>query len=94
MAEYAMIIHLLFFVFLLIVYVLVAQFVTMVQAGDAAENLSEGMTVLAQYDADRYILLMFHAPLIQRVLFRTRCRCDGIRKRILRAQTLAYHSGD
>jgi flagellar protein FlaJ len=65
MAEYVMIIYLSFFVFLFIVYVLAAHFITMVPAGDAAENLSEGMTMLAQYDADRYILLMFHATLIQ-----------------------------
>ena len=60
-----MIIYLSFFVFLFIVYVLAAQFVNMVPVGAAAENLSEGMTMLAQYDADRYILLMFHATLIQ-----------------------------
>jgi len=65
MAEYVMIIYLSFFVFLFIVYVLAAHFITMVPVGDAAENLSEGMTMLAQYDADRYILLMFHATLIQ-----------------------------
>jgi flagellar protein FlaJ len=65
MAEYVMIIYLSFFVFLFIVYVLAAHFISMVPVGDATENLSEGMTMLAQYDADRYILLMFHATLIQ-----------------------------
>ena len=65
MSEYVMIIYLSFFVFLFIVYVLAAQFIAMVPVGDLSENLSEGMTMLAQYDADRYILLMFHATLIQ-----------------------------
>jgi flagellar protein FlaJ len=65
MSEYVTIIYLSFFVFLFIVYVLAAQFVTMVPVGDAAENLSEGTTMLAQYDADRCILPMFHATLIQ-----------------------------
>ncbi len=37
----------------------------MVPTGDASENLSQGMEMLAQYDAEKYILLMFHATLIQ-----------------------------
>jgi flagellar protein FlaJ len=65
MTEYVMIVYLAFFIFLFIVYVLAAQFVSMVPTGDASENLSQGMEMLAQYDAEKYILLMFHATLIQ-----------------------------
>ncbi len=65
MTEYVMIVYLAFFVFLFIVYVLAAHFVSMVPTGDASENLSQGMEMLAQYDAEKYILLMFHATLIQ-----------------------------
>ena len=65
MTEYVMIVYLSFFVFLFIVYVLAAHFVSMVPTGDASENLSQGMEMLAQYDAEKYILLMFHATLIQ-----------------------------
>ncbi len=65
MTEYVMIVYLSFFVFLFIVYVLAANFVGMVPTGDASENLSQGMEMLADYDADKYILLMFHATLIQ-----------------------------
>ena len=64
-AEYVMVVYLSFFVFPSIVYVFAAQFVTRVPVGAAAENLSEGRSMLAQYDADRYILPMFHAPLIR-----------------------------
>lgn len=65
MTEYVMIVYLAFFVFLFIVYVLAAHFVSMVPAGDASENLSQGMEMLANYDPEKYILLMFHATLIQ-----------------------------
>ncbi len=65
MTEYVMIVYLAFFIFLFIVYVLAAQFVSMVPTGDASENLSQGMEMLAAYDAEKYILLMFHATLIQ-----------------------------
>jgi flagellar protein FlaJ len=65
MTEYVMIVYLSFFVFLFIVYVLAAHFVSMVPTGDASENLSQGMEMLAGYDAEKYILLMFHATLIQ-----------------------------
>lgn len=65
MTEYVMIVYLSFFVFLFIVYVLAANFVGMVPTGDASENLSQGMEMLAGYDAEKYILLMFHATLIQ-----------------------------
>ena len=65
MTEYVMIVYLSFFVFLFIVYVLAAHFVSMVPTGDASENLSQGMEMLAGYDVENYILLMFHATLIQ-----------------------------
>jgi len=65
MAVYTVVIYLSFFVFLAIVYVLAAHFILVIPSGNEVEELSSGMSVLAQYDASKYVLLMFHATLIQ-----------------------------
>lgn len=65
MAVYSVVVYLSFFVFLTIVYVLATYFIPMIPSCEEVEGLKSGMSMLAEYDASKYLLLMFHATLIQ-----------------------------
>lgn len=65
MAVYSVIVYLSFFVFLLIVYVLATYFIPMNPPYEDVSELSSGMSMLTKYDTSKYLLLMFHAALIQ-----------------------------
>jgi len=65
MAVYLVIVYLSFFVFLTIVYVLATYFIPMSPSYEDVSELSSGMSMLAKYDTSKYLLLMFHAALIQ-----------------------------
>jgi flagellar protein FlaJ len=63
MFVYVFIIYISFMVFLFIVYILAAYFLPVMPA--STENAFAGMSLALDFDLDSYILLFFHAAMIQ-----------------------------
>ena len=63
MFMYVFIIYIAYFVFLFIIIILAVNFLSAIPS--STDDMAEGMTMVCEFDYDEYIMLFFHASMIQ-----------------------------